>query len=128
MGLGQGCRRKSGCRAGLSLGGQALRVFLAALGASRITHPVNLFYPHEGIAMAKIKVLFQTLRPGKASRRDPSCTHGHRNGTQGKGGARAQGKGAGRPLKEALPGTWAGRSEDEDLQEKFLTITLEGSF
>lgn len=75
----QGCRRKSGRIAGLSLGGRVLRVFLAALGASRITHPVHLFDSHEGTAMAKIKVLFQILRPRKESRRDPSYTDGHIN-------------------------------------------------
>ena len=62
-----------------SPGGRALRVFLAVLGASRITHPVHLFDSHKGTAMAKIKVLFQTLGPGKESWRDPSCTDGHRN-------------------------------------------------
>lgn len=127
-GAGAGVQKKEWMQSWALPGGPGTACVPGGLGASRITHPVYLFDPHEGTAMAKIKVLFQTVRPGKASQRDPSCTHGHRNGTQGKGGARAQGKGAGRPPKEALPGTWAGRREDEDLQEKVLTVTLEGLF
>ena len=39
----QGCRRKSGRIAGLSLGGRALPVFLAALGASQGTDGESVY-------------------------------------------------------------------------------------